>query len=223
MSSCALGKDGQLLDASEIVFYHDADDDVPISGPSTSKGSMTARLGPPAQIIAGSRRPQRTLRPSTKVRDPNNVESARSAGKRKAADKPTVRRVTRKIALSDSDKENDNLDVGDDDYPPLVEVDDSDDECEQPHDDHVGGDTDIDTGDDADEAYLRTKSMGDTDRNVSASCVPSYLRTHSIIQASFRTQSDRTADVRTIFERIQDHVNADTGVTESGHLCRVCK
>ena len=87
MSDCAIGKDGQLLDASEIVFYHDPDDDTPISGPPASKGLVTVRLGPPAQILAGSRCPQRMLHPSTKVHDPNNVESARSAGKRKVADK----------------------------------------------------------------------------------------------------------------------------------------
>ena len=151
------------------MFYHDPDNDVPISGPTASKGFVTACLGPLIQILASSCHSQCMLHPSTKVCDPNNVESARSAGKHKVANKPSVQCVAHKIDFSDSDKENANPDVNEK-YPPLVEH--LDDECEQPDDDR--GDTDIDTKD-AKEEYLKTKSMGDTDYNVSASCVSSYL------------------------------------------------
>jgi hypothetical protein len=41
--------------------------------------------------------------------------------------------------------------------------------------------------------------------------------------ASFRSKSDRTADVRTIFKRDEHHINVDTGKEETGHWCRVCK
>jgi hypothetical protein len=143
MSGCAIGKDGRLLDAAKIVFYHNADDNTPISGPSTMIGPVTAHLilGPPTHKLAGSHQPQYILHPSTKLWDPNNVESAKSASKHKAADKPTVHCVARKIAVSsDSDKENADPDVNDEDYPPLVEVQDSDNKCD--HED--GGDMEID-------------------------------------------------------------------------------
>jgi hypothetical protein len=188
MSGCALGPDGKLLDTADIVFYHDADDDTPIPAPaSASKGPVTATrsvLGSPICKTAGSRRPQRTLRPSTKVRDPNNAESTRSAVKCMFADQSTVQRVARKVVVSsDSDKENDRPGVtnnaDDDEYPPLLEVEDSDDEYEPHH--KADGDTEIldnvtnkDEDADANEGYLATKRMGDVDRQVSVTFVHSY-------------------------------------------------
>jgi len=151
------------------VFYYNPDEDSPTSGPTALKGFVTACLGPPAQILAGSCGSQCILHPSTKVCDSNNVESARLAGKHKVANKPSVWHVACKINLSNSDKENTNPDVNDE-YSLLVE--DLDDECEQPDDD--GGNMDINTKN-ANKEYLKTKSMGNTDCNVSASCVPLYL------------------------------------------------
>ena len=72
MSGCAIGPDGTLLDASNIVWYHNADDDTPISAPPAS--APRSDLGPPVSKIAGSRRPQRTLRLSTKAHNPNSAE-----------------------------------------------------------------------------------------------------------------------------------------------------
>ena len=44
MSGCAIGADGQLLDASEIEFFNDVDDDMPISGLSNLPDEAVAHL-----------------------------------------------------------------------------------------------------------------------------------------------------------------------------------
>ena len=114
MSGCAVGHDGQLLDASKILFYNDVDDVAPISGPSTSTHTSTA-LHPiftglaPAIKIAGARRTNRISRPSTKARDPDNAEASVLPVKRQSRDKQITRRIARKTitdTTSDSDKEN---------------------------------------------------------------------------------------------------------------------
>ncbi|KAJ6470399.1 hypothetical protein C8R45DRAFT_785265, partial [Mycena sanguinolenta] len=83
---CAQNADGFLKNASDIQFFHDVDDTVPISGPSTSSNesdrlhpffSNTASL----RNVVGScrsspRRSSRTSRPSAQGTDPNNTETA---------------------------------------------------------------------------------------------------------------------------------------------------
>src|SRR5450432_4019515 len=56
MSGCARDANGELLDASAIVWYHDADDDQPISTPpvtSTTTGSRPTRTRIPASKLTG--------------------------------------------------------------------------------------------------------------------------------------------------------------------------
>ena len=84
---CAEDQDGCLLDATEIVWYNDADDDIPIA-PSSSGATKGSSCQPsaatattldkyfassPTKKIAGSRRSTHVMRPSTKATDPNNV------------------------------------------------------------------------------------------------------------------------------------------------------
>ena len=38
-----------------------------------------------------------------------------------------------------------------------------------------------------------------------------------------RTKEERTADIRTIFKKVSDHINIDTGKTISDHICTICK
>lgn len=168
---CALDKDGELMDASNITFYNDPDDDTPISGPPGSTTTSTRNMHPffsgahsPAVVVAGSRRSARVPRPSTRVMDPDNAEAntstavtAKRLQKRKVDDAPSGRHVARRmIAESDSDLEegntNDNGDAVREDYT---------------SDDAGDGDpTDVDE-DDVEVAYASTKAMGDADREVS--------------------------------------------------------
>jgi hypothetical protein len=178
MSGCAVGKDGNLLDESEIQFFHDVDDEAPISGPSTS--SLDSRplhplfKGPtsnhaPAPIVAGSRRTARVSRPSTKARDPNNavLTTATTSAKRKSSGRHVLRKIV-SDSESDTGHNSESRDTtamseqGDDcglaatgdetdgEYPPLVDHDDEEDEEESPA-----------------VAYSRTKELGDIDRAVS--------------------------------------------------------
>jgi hypothetical protein len=169
MSGCAIGPDGQLLDASQITFYNDVDDDVPISGPGSIVTPAVARPGSPTAKIAGSRRPHRVVRPSTKARDPNNTESSI---KRKSDNEPTAPRVLRKRKTSHAkfrtiDNDDSNSDYDGDEYSPSVnpEVSADDNHYEDSNSGHAG-DTDIEN-DDSESAYASTRAMGDADRAVS--------------------------------------------------------
>ncbi|KAG2046729.1 hypothetical protein BDR06DRAFT_1025358 [Suillus hirtellus] len=93
MSNSAVNANGILKDASEIEWYHDPDDDMPISphpessskalppGPRTLDSSMALPPGPrtldsfvgshrmPATVVAGSRRSGWPIKPSAKVQE----------------------------------------------------------------------------------------------------------------------------------------------------------
>ncbi|KAF8140604.1 hypothetical protein EV363DRAFT_1502486 [Boletus edulis] len=72
-TGCAVGPDGQLLAASQIQFFHDVNDDVPLPPvASTSVSGLKLRI-PRATKIAGCRRPDRIPKPSQRLIDPDNV------------------------------------------------------------------------------------------------------------------------------------------------------
>jgi hypothetical protein len=169
---CAQGPDGELLDASEITWYNDADSDEPISSskhPAANSGSSLHprhsvttidHFFPPLQEISGSRRSARIPRPSTKSTDPDNAMVPVAAPlKRKgsagiAANAPSRR--ARKIVVD-----------SDDDCTTEPNISDVEDHSE-PHDD-VDGSGQNSCAEDTDEAtvaYQHTKSLGDADREV---------------------------------------------------------
>jgi hypothetical protein len=159
---CALGPDGKLLDASEIVWVNDPDDptsiepiqqaDVLASNSSTIHPFL--RGGPPpATMVAGSRRSKRVSHPSKHVLDPDN-------SKRPDVSKRPRFSHQKKIVESDSDENDDNcVDEGNGDGA-ATNVED------------VVIDTDVDSElvdtdfEAVEEAYAATKAMGDTDREV---------------------------------------------------------
>jgi hypothetical protein len=184
-SNCAVGSDGQLKDAADIVWYHDADDKDPIapSGPSStplgaSSSASQVNLGAksdafsillakgnkPAAITAGSRRSTRAPKPSAKVREA-------SSKKRSTADNTDVdseneapvkkyRQSTRSI-IPDSDEE-----------APVqrclsrrATVEDYTDEADKEGDEVMDDNED----EDVEMAYANTKALGDEDRAVRSS------------------------------------------------------
>ena len=114
-SECAIDSDGALLDASQITWYYDRDDDNPLPSassvaPSTGGSSslptevelhplFRPRLLPPATAkIAGARRSNRTICPSAQAKDPDNVEGLTSTGQKRSQNaSPPRRSTTRKI------------------------------------------------------------------------------------------------------------------------------
>jgi hypothetical protein len=73
--ACALNTDGSLKDAKDIIFYHDPDDTVPLSTPSSAPTLTGCK---PVPVIAGSRRSVRTSKPSARLRDTENIYSSTS-------------------------------------------------------------------------------------------------------------------------------------------------
>ena len=126
--SCALRADGSLKDASDIVFFNDPDDDVPLpqvpssAEPSSSNQStrdaftVLLKAGhTPAPVIAGSRRSGRPSKPSARVRDVDNACGASSSSSTRtrkralssATDHPAPKKVVMRL-LSPLDSESDD-------------------------------------------------------------------------------------------------------------------
>jgi hypothetical protein len=166
MTGCAVGPDGNLLDASQIIWFNDGDDVTPISGPSLLKASPLPRPASrsPSPIIAGSRRPRRVVRPSAKARDPDNLESCTILAKRKRSTKQPARC---EVVSGNSDSDKENTDPDD-----LVQSARSEYVCstEDAKDDTNKDDVTTEIDDDSDQGdggYVSTKKMGDDDRQVS--------------------------------------------------------
>jgi hypothetical protein len=78
--NCAVGPDGKLLDASQIVWFNDPDDDEPMAPATTSsmaqrqhQVSMTMLDSFVTKAPPAARRSTRAPRPSTKAIDPDNI------------------------------------------------------------------------------------------------------------------------------------------------------
>jgi hypothetical protein len=160
---CAVGTDGKLLDESEIVWYNDAEDSIPIapftqrpsdSAPSTSSAPKATTLhtffkggSTPAIFVAGGRRSSRVSKPSKRILDANNAEPAHAETSKRA-------RIARKKAESESDPED-------------SDASESEDEASAIHASNAGADTDVEMDSiTAEDAYALTKAMGDQDRKV---------------------------------------------------------
>lgn len=148
---CALAADGTLLDAEDITFYNDPDDDIPLPARPRPNGrtlhAFFTGADAPAVMVAGSRRSARVSHPSKRLVDPDNVERASSS----------KRPRTRKILEHDSEVEADDSDVDDGDK----EV-----EGSAVNSNDGAGNTDMELDDETEEAYASTKAMGDADREV---------------------------------------------------------
>lgn len=96
---CALGPDGKLLHESEIVFYHDRDDDIPISGIST--GSTP------------SQRPRRHPIPSAKLVDKNNAATPELTSHRTVQTESSIapKRTAEDANLSADDTDHGSADL----------------------------------------------------------------------------------------------------------------
>lgn len=104
---CAQNADGSLKDPSEIKWYEDKDDDIPMdaapqASSSSSSGrppSSPTRHASPAEKIAGVRRSGRPAIPSRRVLESRATEDSGSdaSGSRKR------KSTTRKVVLSDDE------------------------------------------------------------------------------------------------------------------------
>ena len=161
---CAEGSDGELLEASEITWYHDPDDTEPIPPtPASAISSSPSQLSastldafftnvPSAQKVAGSRRSTRIPRPSVRVTDPENaMVRVGSSRKRSASAGPPPRRRICKF-VPESDEEEPTMDDG---------TENEDDDVNEVPDGGIEGNNSQDADEETEYAY--TKSLGDAD------------------------------------------------------------
>jgi hypothetical protein len=167
---CARGPNGELLDASQIQFFFDPDDNEPLpavmtstfqpseqpkaasefDSPMNALSILMENSGQkPAVIAAGLRRSGRAIKLSDKLREAAATGSKRSA--ERSAESHTVRR--RCCAIMDSEDEGDTS-------PPPTEA------LSEPE--RIGYDAHEEGGGESDTeaAYQKTKALGDADRAV---------------------------------------------------------
>ena len=165
MPGCAVGPDGNLLDAEDIQWYEDVDSSEPINLATTSSSSVTTAntstaIHPFFHGVATARRSGHVTRPSNRITDPDN---AAATHKRKASRGTAAGcRINRKVAVDDKGS-SDGSETSD--YEPDVA------ELPAASSDKDAGETEQD--EDTDIGYASTKAMGDADHEVS---VFSYLR-----------------------------------------------
>lgn len=197
---------GTCKDASEIEWFHDPDDDMPIS-PHPESSSKALPPGPrtldsfigshrPATVVAGSRRSGRPIKPSAKVR-----EAASSAIPAKRSGTTTMPPATKRplVSATSSSTIGDNDGGGDDNN--------DDDDISTNKDESFVANSDDEEAKEAEEAYQQIKAFGDADRDVRKSL----------------KKDERTADLRMIFTEEKGHKNAHTGESEDGWWCNICK
>jgi len=140
------GSDGNLLDASQIPWFNDPDDDQPIAPTSSSaqrqasaSRTVTTLDSFVTKVPPAMRRSTRAPRPSTKAIDPDNIMALKRKSSNTGAGKPSCR-------------------------PRHASPDHEEDEATEP--DPTDADGEDDDPVDADAAYEETKALGDADREV---------------------------------------------------------
>ena len=168
-NGCALGSDGKLLDASEIVWHYDADDDEPMAS-ATAPSTGQPQPGHSATTLdLFVRRSGRAARPSTKLIDPDNA----MALKHKASDNPNPNPSCRPRQASPEHGEDKVTD------PDITEPDAS--PATVPEEDKADTtepdctDTEEVVSVNPDDAYEETKALGDADRKVCVQCSASII------------------------------------------------
>ena len=152
--SCAVGPDGTLLDASQIVWFNDPDDDEPMV-PATSSVPLAAQLQVSVATLDSfvTKIPPAIHRsacapcPSTRAIDPDNIMALKRKPSNTAVAKPSCRpHHVSPDCEEDKATEPDLTDSEDDDNPvdPVT-------------------------------AYEETKALGDADREVSAPYYSSFF------------------------------------------------
>ena len=196
MSSSALSANGALKDASEIQWFHDVDDDVPLPSTQPSQpesphskrilshgtlDSFVSHKGThvvPATVTATSRRSGRALKPSAKVREANHTATPASAPIKPSIPastltEPSIPAKRSSVAVPAPVRKHSRSTVADEDS------DGSGFNCGDGTADLEAA-MDEEDDDDAEEAYQKTKAYGDADRAVSfsGSLVLRSLLTH---------------------------------------------
>jgi hypothetical protein len=152
--NCAVGSDGNLLDASQIVWFRDPDDDQPIALTSSSaqhqasaSRTMTTMLDSfVTKVPPPTRRSTHAPHPSTKAIDLDNIMALKHKSSNTGAGKPSS-------------------------CPHYVSLDHEEDKATE-HDPMEGEESEDDDVVDPDAAYQETKALSDANHEVHAHASP---------------------------------------------------
>ena len=156
--NCAVGPDGQLLDASKITWYNDPDDDMPMAPtttlPSTVQGrpSVTTLDSFVTKVAPATRRSARAPRPSTKLIDLDNVMTLKHKACNTASTNPSRRHCQASPGYEEEEATEPDptpTDIEDEPDPTDSDIEDDDDDLVNP-----------------DAAYEEAKALGNADREV---------------------------------------------------------
>ena len=211
--NCAVGPDGQLLDASKITWYNDPDDDIPmapmtatlpsmVQGPSvTTLDSFVTKVAPAAHRSACA------PRPSAKVIDPDNAMTLKCKASNTGSTNPSRRRCQASPeSESEEATEPDPTPTDTEDEPDPTDIEDDDEDLIDPN-----------------TAYEESKVLGDADREVRVHFF-SYGPSLTLYKAmGAKTKDDCTADVCTIFKKVKEKIHPKTGKKIAKHCCLVCR
>ena len=165
MPGCAIGPNGNLLNAEDIQWYEDVDSSEPINLATTPSSSITTAntsttIHPFFHGVATACHSGRMTHPFNRITDPDNAVATH---KHKASCSMAAgRRINHKVTVNDKGS-SDGSETSD--YEPDVA------ELPAASSDKDAGETEQDK--DTDISYASTKAMGDADHEVS---VFSYLR-----------------------------------------------
>ncbi|KAJ7729562.1 hypothetical protein B0H16DRAFT_1893824 [Mycena metata] len=199
---CALGPDGKLLDAKDIVFFNDPDDlhplpknPKPVLVPTSIKKFFGSADGP--------RRSSRVSVPSARTTDPNNAESLkRKADTTLTSHRPSQR--TRHATETDNDDSGVDTEPEDNDVD-MVDISSSSSVAGDPEEEDEE-EEEQEEGEDIITAYLQTRAFGEAD----------------IEAMKRRPKASKIADIQLIFAA-EDVTDPSTGKVVSGHWCKLCK
>jgi len=196
MSGCAIGPDGKLLDAKDIVWFKDADSSEPINhattplGPSsiTTADSFTT-IHPffhgrpaPAAIVAGAHCSGHATHPSIRITNPNNTEASgfvtthklkgpiTNPNNTEASSSATMhkRKASHSISMAASRRINHKVAINHKGSTDGSEISDYEsDVAEHPATSSDNGAGNTKPDEDTDIGFMSTKAMGDADREVS--------------------------------------------------------
>jgi len=203
--NCAVGSDGNLLDASQIVWFRDPDNDQPIAPTSSS-----------AQRQASASRTMTTMLDSfvTKVPPPVRQSTHAPCLSTKAIDLDNIMALKRKSSNTGAGKPSS--------CPRYVSPDHEEDKATE-HDPMDGEESEDDAAVDPDTAYQETKALGDADREVHAHA-SSLMFLFDTLQRSCTRSLKGTAHLTSIrFSRGLWTMFIRPEGGSKGHFCVVCR
>jgi hypothetical protein len=168
-NGCALGSDGKLLDASEIIWHYDTDNDEPMASVTTSSTGQPQPGLSATTLDSFMHQSGCAAYPSTKLIDPDNT----MAIKRKTSDASNLN-LSHWLCQASPEHGKDKVidpDITEPDTSPATEP--GEDKADTIEPDYTDMEEDISVN--LDDAYEKTKALRDADHKVCVQCSTSII------------------------------------------------